>query len=104
MVRYSKNPFDKSILNSNASRTEAPFMVIQHCIYNLISMVDYDYAFTVYCWCLRGFLSYKQVVHNSGLPDIYTLFPQACGPRALDVNIRQTTCAHVTTIQCIYTI
>ena len=34
-------------------------------------------------WCLRGFLSYKQVVHNScnmgtrGLPDIYTLSPAA---------------------------
>ena len=34
-------------------------------------------------WCLRGFLSYKQVVHNScnmgtrGLPDIYTLGPAA---------------------------
>ena len=38
-------------------------------------------------WCLRGFLSYKQVVHNScnmgtrGLPDIYT--PSALGPAAL---------------------
>ena len=55
-------------------------------------------------WCLRGFLSYKQVVHNScnmgthGLPDIYTLSPRACGPRALGVYIRQTTRAHVTTI------
>ena len=42
-------------------------------------------------WCLRGFLSYKQVVHNScnmgtrGLPDIYTLSPRACGPRASGV-------------------
>ena len=51
-------------------------------------------------WCLRGFLSYKQVVHNScnmgtrGLSDIYTL-----SPRALGVYIRQTTRAHVTTIQ-----
>ena len=60
--------------------------------------------------CLRGFPCYKQVVHNScnmgtrGLPDIYTLSPRACGPRALGVYIRQTTHAHVTTIQytCIY--
>ena len=55
-------------------------------------------------WCLHGFLSYKQVVHNScnmgtrGLPDIYTLNPRACGPRALSVYIRQTTCAHVKAI------
>ena len=55
--------------------------------------------FIAIIWCLRGFLSYKQVVHNScnmgtrGLPDIYTL-----SPRALGVYIRQTTRAHVTTI------
>ena len=60
--------------------------------------------FIAIIWCLRGFLSYKQVVHNScnmgtrGLPDIYTLSPRACDPRALDVYIRQTTRAHVTTI------
>ena len=36
-----------------------------------------------------------------GLSDIYTLSPQACGPRALGVYIRQTTRAHVTTIYCI---
>ena len=35
-----------------------------------------------------------------GLPDIYTLSPRACGPRALGVYIRQTTRAHVTTIYC----
>ena len=52
--------------------------------------------------CLRGFLSYKQVVLSScnmgthGLPDIYTL-----SPHALNVYIRQTICAHVTTIQYI---
>ena len=39
--------------------------------------------FIAIIWCLRGFLSYKQVVHNScnmgtrGLPDIYTLSPRA---------------------------
>ena len=33
-----------------------------------------------------------------GLPDIYTLSPRACGPRALGVYIRQATRAHVTTI------
>ena len=37
--------------------------------------------FIAIIWCLRGFLSYKQVVHNScntgtrGLPNIYTLGP-----------------------------
>ena len=62
--------------------------------------------FIAIIWCLRGFPCYKQVVHNScnmgtrGLPDIYTLSPRACGPRALGVYIRQTTHAHVTTIQC----
>ena len=74
------------------------FIQFQHCINSLISMVDYDFGFTVYCRCLCGF-PYKQVVHNScnmgtrGLPDIYTL-----SPRALGVYIRQTTCAHVTTV------
>ena len=33
-----------------------------------------------------------------GLPDIYTLSPRACGPWALGVYIRQTTCAHGITI------
>ena len=39
--------------------------------------------FIAIIWCLSGFLSYKQVVHNSfntgtrGLPDIYTLSPWA---------------------------
>ena len=42
--------------------------------------------FIAIIWCLRGFLSYKQVVHNScnmgtrSLPDIYT---QDLGPAAL---------------------
>ena len=57
--------------------------------------------FIVIIWCLHGFLSYKQVVHNMGtcgLPDIHTLSPRACGPRALGVYIKQTTRAHVTTI------
>ena len=55
--------------------------------------------FIAIIWCLCGFLSYKQVVHNScnmstrGLHDIYTL-----SPRALGVYIRQTTRAHVTTV------
>ena len=46
------------------------------------------------------------MVHNScnmcirGLPDMYTLSPRACGPRASGVHIRQTTHAHVTTITC----
>ena len=63
--------------------------------------------FIAIIWCLRGFPCYKQVVHNScnigtrGLPDIYTLSPRACGPCALGVYIRQTTRAHVTTIQYI---
>ena len=60
--------------------------------------------FIAIIWCLCGFLSYKQVVHNScnmgtrGLPDICTLSPRACSPRALGIYIRQTTRAHVTTI------
>jgi len=33
-----------------------------------------------------------------GLPDMYTLCPRACGPWASGVHIRQTTRAHVTTI------
>ena len=37
--------------------------------------------FIAIIWCLCGFLSYKQVVHNScntcGWPDIYTLRPVA---------------------------
>ena len=37
-----------------------------------------------------------------GLPELYTLSPRACGPRALSVYIRQTTFAHVTTIQYMY--
>ena len=81
------------------------YIQFQHCIDNLISMVDYNCGFTVYCyiiWCLRGFLSDKQVVHNScnigtrGLPNLYTL-----SPRGLGVYIRQTAHAHVTTIKYI---
>ena len=34
------------------------------------------------------------------LPDMYALSPWACGPRALDIHIRQSTHAHVTTITC----
>ena len=43
--------------------------------------------------CLCGFLSYKQVVHNScnmgtgGLPKIYTLSPRACGTVLYDIYI-----------------
>ena len=33
-----------------------------------------------------------------GLPDMYTLSPQACGPRASGVHIRQTTRVHGITI------
>ena len=48
----------------------------------------------------------KKVLHNSytmytrGLPDIYTLSPRACGPRASGVYIRQTIRAHGITINC----
>jgi len=44
------------------------------------------------------------VLHNScntgthGLPDMSTLSPRACGPRASGVHIRQTTRACVTTV------
>ena len=37
-----------------------------------------------------------------GLPDMYTLSPRACGPRASGVHIRQTTCVHGITITYIY--
>ena len=37
-----------------------------------------------------------------GSPDIYTLSPRACGPRASGVYIRQTTRAHDITIKYIY--
>ena len=46
----------------------------------------------------------KQRLFNScntgtcGLPDMYTLSPRACGPRASGVHIRQATSACVTTI------
>ena len=33
------------------------------------------------------------------LPNIYTLSPQACGPRDLGVYIRQATCVHGITIK-----
>ena len=36
----------------------------------------------------------------SDLPDMYALSPRACGPQALDIHIRQITCAYVTTITC----
>ena len=48
------------------------------------------------------------MAHNSytmcirGLPDMYTLSPRACGPRASGVHIRQTTHAHGITITCSY--
>ena len=37
-----------------------------------------------------------------GLPDMYTLSPQACSPRASGVHIRQTTRVHGITITCRY--
>ena len=36
------------------------------------------------------------------LPDMYTLIPRACGPRASGVHIRQNTRAHVKTIKYMY--
>ena len=36
-----------------------------------------------------------------GSPDIYNLIPLACSPQALGEYTRQTTVAHVTTIQYI---
>ena len=50
------------------------------------------------------------MAHNSytmcirGLPDMYTLSPRACGPRASGVHIRQTTHAHGITITYTYII
>ena len=46
------------------------------------------------------------MAHNSytmstrGLPDMYTLSPLACGPRASGIHIRQTTRVHGITIRC----
>ena len=37
---------------------------------------------------------------RSGLPDINTLSPRACGPQALGVYIRQAMSAHVTIVIC----
>ena len=34
------------------------------------------------------------------LPDMYTLIPRACGPRASGIHIRQIPHGHVTTIKC----
>ena len=57
-----------------------------HCIYILISMIDYDCWFTVYCYFV-----FTWPINNShnmgicGLPDIYTLVPRACGPCALGI-------------------
>ena len=48
------------------------------------------------------------MAHNSytmstrGLPDMYTLSPWVCGPRASGVHIRQTTRVHGITITYIY--
>ena len=36
------------------------------------------------------------------LPDMYTISPLACGPRASGIHIRQTIHAHVMTITLIY--
>ena len=49
--------------------------------------------FIAIIWCLRGFLSYKQVVHSS-----CNMALVVCLPRVLGVYIRKTTRAHVTTI------
>ena len=37
---------------------------------------------------------------SRNLPDMYALSPQACGPRALGIHIRQIPRAHVTIITC----
>ena len=45
------------------------------------------------------------MIHNScnmairDLPDMYTLIPRACGPRASGIHIRQIPHGHVTTIK-----
>ena len=45
--------------------------------------------------------SFNMCTH--GLRDMYTLSPQACDPWASGVHIRQTTCAHDTTVTCTIT-
>ena len=44
-------------------------------------------------------LHISYTMSTRGSPDIYTLSPRACGPRALGVYIRQTTRAHGITIK-----
>ena len=43
-------------------------------------------------------LAHESTRITSGLPDMYTLSPRACGPRASSVYIRQTTRVHGITI------
>ena len=67
---YSNNPFNGSILNSNTSRTEVPFITplyyIQFQHFNLISMVDYMIVglllLLLAIWCYVGFSSGKPLV------------------------------------------
>ena len=39
-------------------------------------------------------------MNTSGLPDMYTLSPRACGPLALGVHTRQTTSGYGITDMC----
>ena len=48
---------------------------------------------------MHGVLHISYTMCTRGLPDIYTLSPRACGPRASGVYIRQTTRAHGITIK-----
>ena len=48
---------------------------------------------------VHGVLHISYTMCTRGSPDIYTLSPRACGPRASGVYIRQTTRAHGITIK-----
>ena len=49
---------------------------------------------------MHGVLHISYTMCTRGSPDIYTLSPRACGPRASGAYIRQTTRAHGITIKC----
>ena len=48
--------------------------------------------------CIYIYIFNSYTMGTSGLTDIYTRSPRACGPRAEGVYIRQTTSAHGITI------
>ena len=70
------------------------------CTYNLANKCDIYLWDSNYWCCYYG----NKVIHNTcnmairDLPDMYTLSPRACGPRALGIHIRQILHGHFITI------